>query len=790
MAKLFISYSRKDSHTARKFIDAFESIDQDVWIDWEDLPPAVDWIQQILHAIEQSDIFIFFISPDSIVSEVCRVELGHASKNNKRIIPILLRDVDIKDAPEPIRKLSWVFIREHDDFNQGLARVKTAIETDWDWLEQHRRLQIRALEWERKKDVSLLLRGRDLENAEIMLASSVTKEPAPTELQRHYILQSRRNVNRNRNLIVALMSMFAIILSFLSIFAFGQAGQMQDLANQLSDVNTELAAADTQLAQTYNPPATVAITVEPQLNTPAATQAVLATASPEAPTEVSDSSLLEQATEKIKTDAVSQIMLGIISGIAVYIVAMLALLTRASRIGSTLFARSWLTKLATKPLLVMPGIGRWVLFIGYEQRLSKALKPYLRDEYFGVPALDPDGKNIFPGINSKGENLHNEIISKLGSQQPIFVLGNGGAGKTTLLAQLAHLIINKRIPSDIQRYIPVFVTPTYYDGDLLNAISVVLRERDGIALNKDTLQSQLEVGKYLILFDGISEIQGDQRKGLEEILSVAMNADFGKCRFVITSRPNISIPSGIQVFQLLSLSLEDINGLLSRENLERERKSRVLRQLEIFKSKPIEPMLFSMILEQSKDGEFNATLSALYESYVRRLLTHRSSYNSALEGDRELSLRGWSSIMEEFAHWFFIDSGNRGIGIRHEQLVDLIQSKGMLSEVLRYYQLKFEQESHVILELKDAGILEETRRWRFRHDTFEEYFAAKYIVSHLDEKRELPDLKEWTKDDAQIQSFSKVVDFMAEMIADDSHMRDLLLKSNLPSAWITLLRET
>ena len=42
------------------------------------------------------------------------------------------------------------------------AAVQTAIELDLDWLEEHRRLQVRALEWHRKKDISLLLRGRDL----------------------------------------------------------------------------------------------------------------------------------------------------------------------------------------------------------------------------------------------------------------------------------------------------------------------------------------------------------------------------------------------------------------------------------------------------------------------------------------------------------------------------------------------------------------------------------------------------------------------------------------------------
>ena len=137
MAKLFVSYSRKDSVAARKLIESFKSvIEQDVWVDWESIPPAVDWLEQIFHGIEEADAFIFMVSPDSIASEVCKVEITRAVQNNKRIIPIVLRDVASKDCPESIRKLNWTFIRETDNYEEGLAKVKTAIELDLDWLEE------------------------------------------------------------------------------------------------------------------------------------------------------------------------------------------------------------------------------------------------------------------------------------------------------------------------------------------------------------------------------------------------------------------------------------------------------------------------------------------------------------------------------------------------------------------------------------------------------------------------------------------------------------------------------
>ncbi|RPI94582.1 MAG: TIR domain-containing protein [Chloroflexi bacterium] len=222
MAKLFVSYSRRDSVAARKLIEVFRSIEQDVWVDWESIPPAVDWLEQIFRGIEEADAFLFLISPDSIASEVCKVEVNKAAQNNKRIIPIVLRDVHPKDTPESISKLNWTFLRETDSFEEGLAKVKTAIELDLDWLEEHRRLQVRALEWHRKKDTSLLLHGRDLRNAQRMVATATAKDPTPTELQNTFILHSRRS-ERNRTFAWIATGITVVMLSVLTYTAVQQS---------------------------------------------------------------------------------------------------------------------------------------------------------------------------------------------------------------------------------------------------------------------------------------------------------------------------------------------------------------------------------------------------------------------------------------------------------------------------------------------------------------------------------------------------------------------------------------
>lgn len=197
MTSLFISYSRKDIDFARKLTEAFKGQGLDFWIDWEDIPPTVDWWKEIEKGIEEADIFLFLISPDSASSKVCKQEIEAAVKNGKRLIPLVVRDIEEDEAPNELTHLNWIFIRESDDFKAAFDKLISAIKTDYEWVQIHRQLQVKALEWERSgHENSFLLRGKELQNAELRLATNSSREPRPTDLQREYVLKSRQATDR------------------------------------------------------------------------------------------------------------------------------------------------------------------------------------------------------------------------------------------------------------------------------------------------------------------------------------------------------------------------------------------------------------------------------------------------------------------------------------------------------------------------------------------------------------------------------------------------------------------
>jgi formylglycine-generating enzyme required for sulfatase activity len=213
MAKVFISYSRKNIEFVKKLAAAMQEHGLDFWVDWDGIPPTVDWMNEIQKGIEEADTFLFVISPDSITSTVCKQELALAVKNGKRLVPVVAYDIQWNDVPPDLARLNYIFFRESDPYDGALTKLFTAIDTDYDWARVHRRLQVKALEWERSNmDAGFLLRGRDLEEAEQQISVNATKDPYPTEVQRAYLLKSRQATDRQRRISIGVMAFITVVM--------------------------------------------------------------------------------------------------------------------------------------------------------------------------------------------------------------------------------------------------------------------------------------------------------------------------------------------------------------------------------------------------------------------------------------------------------------------------------------------------------------------------------------------------------------------------------------------------
>ncbi len=304
MTDVFISYSRRDGEFAKRLTNRLAQTNRDIWIDWEDIPRAADWLQEIFAGIESAETFVFITSRNSLTSEICNYEVKHALDHNKRIIPLIREDVfgetekDIagewfnksweqtaRNNWDALKHLNWIFFNDDAKFEDEFAALVAALEQDLPYIKTHTRLLIRAKEWETSgRNPSLLLTGDEITEAERWVSKPPKGDkqinPDPTALHHDYIAESRKVEDERKRIeaerlaqidtlgkrtrqfrLASVLLGILIVLALVGVgFAVARLGQAQDDASQantqvavagetLTPVSGTLEAADANIAQ-------------------------------------------------------------------------------------------------------------------------------------------------------------------------------------------------------------------------------------------------------------------------------------------------------------------------------------------------------------------------------------------------------------------------------------------------------------------------------------------------------------------------------------------------------------
>ena len=295
MSDVFISYSRLDKEFVGKLHESLIAKDQTVWVDWEDIPPSQSWWDEIQKGIARANNIVLILSPYSMGSVVCHMEIEYARSLKKRIIPVLHapyeRDACVGEISKRLAKpeefttreiwgtrqplsmydandgdlkhINFFFFGNDDDFKTKFESLFEIIHTDYAHKEQHTTFLLRASEWNRRgRDVSFLLLDTELEQAEIWLKSSQGKQPPPTELQLAYIQASEKRTRqlhniRRASIIGSLVAVVALIFAIGASLIGVQATQSANLAStrevsaniQIANANGQLTAVPPTLTQ-------------------------------------------------------------------------------------------------------------------------------------------------------------------------------------------------------------------------------------------------------------------------------------------------------------------------------------------------------------------------------------------------------------------------------------------------------------------------------------------------------------------------------------------------------------
>ena len=286
MADVLISYSRQDVLFVRRLALALQSRGKSVFVDlaevWraEDrahhgtelggaegatgrdereqselsgILPSARWMDEIRAAISEADAVVVAISPDFARSSVCAAELEHAVSLHKRVVPVVVRETPPGLLPQEVRELNWLPFGSEATFESDVDKLVEVLDIDLERVHLHTRLLLRCAEWQNhSRDRSLLLRGRELADAEQWLTGQASRKPAPTALQGELVLASRRAALRRQRGSMSVALVLAVAFMALGIIALVQRNEAVDeshvaLSGELATESFNLMHSDVPL---------------------------------------------------------------------------------------------------------------------------------------------------------------------------------------------------------------------------------------------------------------------------------------------------------------------------------------------------------------------------------------------------------------------------------------------------------------------------------------------------------------------------------------------------------------
>ena len=229
--KVFVSYSRADKAFANDLVLGLAACGFAPYIDRQDIAPGEDWERRLAGLIAEADSIVYIVSPDSLASKNCAVELQQGLDLRKRILPVIWRPIDDAQASPELKRLNYIFFSgEGRTFAAGLNELAEALRTDIDWIREHTRLAELANRWAgRGQAGDLLLRGGDIDAALAWQAGKPLTAPAITDDQADFIkastdarAEAERRARRARAGLLSAVSAAAVVFAGLAALSAWQ----------------------------------------------------------------------------------------------------------------------------------------------------------------------------------------------------------------------------------------------------------------------------------------------------------------------------------------------------------------------------------------------------------------------------------------------------------------------------------------------------------------------------------------------------------------------------------------
>src|SRR5260221_6656465 len=133
MPKIFISYSSKDKAFVIRLATDLERVGADLWMDSKNIPAGEKWASAIQVGLDQAEIMILVISPNSMGSQNVEDEWQYFHQRKRLIIPVLLEPAKIHYQLNGFERIDFHRKKYEDSFQ----RLQIELERKGITLESH-----------------------------------------------------------------------------------------------------------------------------------------------------------------------------------------------------------------------------------------------------------------------------------------------------------------------------------------------------------------------------------------------------------------------------------------------------------------------------------------------------------------------------------------------------------------------------------------------------------------------------------------------------------------------------
>ena len=191
---VFLIADPKDLDFARRLNSTLQLQGKSTWFDPIIRQGEIDATEAAKEAIETAQNCIVIVSGHLLSNRSCLKQIQYAQTVNKRMVGVIDEVVaEGVTLPAGLGHSPMVNFKNHEaDFPSNFGELYRILESDAAYVDQHTRLLLRAMEWDKSsRDDSLLLRRQALKQAQAWLAEGASKIPAPTSIQQDYIAASQ-----------------------------------------------------------------------------------------------------------------------------------------------------------------------------------------------------------------------------------------------------------------------------------------------------------------------------------------------------------------------------------------------------------------------------------------------------------------------------------------------------------------------------------------------------------------------------------------------------------------------